>query len=586
MRRAVLAAFVLALTQGSLPDLEQRFLDLRELHDRLRIAAGRGAEKDTDGAPLAELRTRFAALRRELSAGLRHFDRSKLTRPDQDALQTLIRVLGDGTVPEPERLASRESKEATPDCSYDPVALARRKDGLSPLKDRIYDCYSQAARHVSFEGGSYDRLTILEMAGRAEDPVRRRRLFLALEPVFRSVNGDDGAASPYRAMLPLSAAEWAKTFADRPQPRGARHRPREAGTVAHLDPRGLARAQRRAPSSNHGTTSTSATRAAEAWPGACRVERLKPLNDAFYRSLGADVDALARPLRPRAARGQDGRGVHRFRRSAAASGTAPGPRASPGSSRPTAPAGSAISASCCTRPATRVHIAAIRTRPAYRRLARQRHVHRGARRPGRSRRLRAGVAARLARRRSEPQADSLRTEVRRHRAGRRLGRCSRCACIATRAPTRIGSGPSSRASYLHVRPHPELSWWALRGQLVDSPGYMMNYALGAIITADLRARCQRAARSVLEAGRRLLRVALRAHLPLRPREDHLAPSSRTSWVVRSRPTPSSRTCAGRSRQGDQVHVDVYVVRPRPRERPALQHVAMWSLTRPQACMNA
>jgi Zn-dependent M32 family carboxypeptidase len=41
-----------------------------------------------------------------------------------------------------------------------------------------------------------------------------------------------------------------------------------------------------------------------------------------------------------------------------------------------------------------------------------------------------------------------------------------------------------------VRPHPELSWWARRGQLVDSPGYMMNYALGAIITADLRARCQ------------------------------------------------------------------------------------------------
>jgi oligoendopeptidase F len=42
--------------------------------------------------------------------------------------------------------------------------------------------------------------------------------------------------------------------------------------------------------------------------------------------------------------------------------------------------------------------------------------------------------------------------------------------------------------YLGVRAHPEWSWWAIRGQLVQSPGYMVNYGLGAIVTADLRAR--------------------------------------------------------------------------------------------------
>jgi hypothetical protein len=41
--------------------------------------------------------------------------------------------------------------------------------------------------------------------------------------------------------------------------------------------------------------------------------------------------------------------------------------------------------------------------------------------------------------------------------------------------------------YLRIRPHPEWSWWAMRGQLVNSPGYMMNYAFGAILIADLRA---------------------------------------------------------------------------------------------------
>jgi hypothetical protein len=41
--------------------------------------------------------------------------------------------------------------------------------------------------------------------------------------------------------------------------------------------------------------------------------------------------------------------------------------------------------------------------------------------------------------------------------------------------------------YLKIVPHPEWSWWAMRGQLVDGPGYMLNYAFGAILVADLRA---------------------------------------------------------------------------------------------------
>ncbi|HET7727187.1 MAG TPA: hypothetical protein VFK54_07660, partial [Candidatus Limnocylindrales bacterium] len=39
--------------------------------------------------------------------------------------------------------------------------------------------------------------------------------------------------------------------------------------------------------------------------------------------------------------------------------------------------------------------------------------------------------------------------------------------------------------------HPEWSWWAMRGQLVQEPGYMANYAIGAVIAADLRAALRR-----------------------------------------------------------------------------------------------
>jgi Zn-dependent M32 family carboxypeptidase len=42
--------------------------------------------------------------------------------------------------------------------------------------------------------------------------------------------------------------------------------------------------------------------------------------------------------------------------------------------------------------------------------------------------------------------------------------------------------------YLRIVPHPELAWWGVRVQLVDSPGYMVNYGLGAVLTADLRDR--------------------------------------------------------------------------------------------------
>jgi hypothetical protein len=41
---------------------------------------------------------------------------------------------------------------------------------------------------------------------------------------------------------------------------------------------------------------------------------------------------------------------------------------------------------------------------------------------------------------------------------------------------------------LEVRGHPEWSWWATRTQLIDGPGYMANYALGAVMVAAVRAR--------------------------------------------------------------------------------------------------
>ena len=55
-----------------------------------------------------------------------------------------------------------------------------------------------------------------------------------------------------------------------------------------------------------------------------------------------------------------------------------------------------------------------------------------------------------------------------------------------RDPNLVWTDITSR--YLNITAHPELSWWALRVQLVRWPGYMINYGLGAVLTADIRQR--------------------------------------------------------------------------------------------------
>jgi len=44
------------------------------------------------------------------------------------------------------------------------------------------------------------------------------------------------------------------------------------------------------------------------------------------------------------------------------------------------------------------------------------------------------------------------------------------------------------SGYLQIVPHPELPWWAMRVQLASDPGYMVNYGLGAMLTAEMRLR--------------------------------------------------------------------------------------------------
>ncbi|MDH4258763.1 MAG: hypothetical protein OEW16_00525 [Gammaproteobacteria bacterium] len=57
-------------------------------------------------------------------------------------------------------------------------------------------------------------------------------------------------------------------------------------------------------------------------------------------------------------------------------------------------------------------------------------------------------------------------------------------------PNAVWTDITSR--YLRIKPHPELPWWAMRVQLASRPGYMVNYGLGAVLTAEIRAETRSA----------------------------------------------------------------------------------------------
>ncbi|NOT10209.1 MAG: hypothetical protein HOP28_18600 [Gemmatimonadales bacterium] len=463
----------LSAQAGKLALLERAWLALRNDQDELRMTESLGLRVSPAGTRVDSLAARIRRGRERVATAAAQVVPESLAAGDRSAFLFLRDEIA--ALVEPGSGGSPDSP--APGCANPHILTPGTRDTLAALRDQVFACYGAAAQRVIVDGDTLDRLTVLGLLGRTEDRSKRERLFKGLLPVWQSVNGDDAAASPYRKMLRLRVRSWAGG----PTPMEER----ALGLGVHPDT-----LERWLLSVLEGWRATLPDTLLEPWDfyfyngEASRLlsplvpkDSLLPLNRRFYKSLGADPKGLGvrYEIEPR-----QGKYPVAFTDIARRTPMTPWVSAS------YRIGGLDNLSELLHETGHAIHIAAIKTRPAYAdwpdsdtfteaiadiaalemyEPAWQRKFL------GRAAPLSASIRAKYAGIAMDV-AWSL-FEIRVHRT-------------PDRSPNQIWS--ELTREYLKIRPHPEWSWWAMRGQLVDAPGYMLNYAFGAILIADIRAK--------------------------------------------------------------------------------------------------
>lgn len=491
----------------TLDAVEAAYLAARDARDRLDVARATG-DPGTTRALEAEAAVTEAAVREALAAfgagagagadTLAGDDRRALA-----AIQAGIEVaLGPGGV-------HLVAPDVDPASCHDARAWAAVIEaGGDILQQRLEGCYSATSSAIRVGGERLRRLQVLERLATEPDPDARRRLFRALEPMWHVVDGDGTGPSPYRALLRESAARWSAgrspiaANADALGVTAATIEGWAEGTLAAWRDAVVVPARARGePPVEPWDWWWRAGEADRALGASLPLDRVLSLNRALHLALGADLDALGvrlditpRPVRPPVAVAFTTFGARPHER----------PDGSWDRGRPTVLAsytegGLGELTELVHETGHAIHIAAVRTRPAF-----ADWPDSDALTEALAELVSLDTAEPAWLRRWLPDAPAVPESV--------ALRC-RYADVALDAALallemRLHADPDRRpndawteitSEYLGLAPHPEWAWWAMRGQLVQEPGYMANYAIGAVLAADLRAAI-RAARGDWSGG--------------------------------------------------------------------------------------
>ena len=369
---------------------------------------------------------------------------------------------------------------------FSPTAKCRdaaRKDLAYPqLKAALVACFVEIGNNLSFEGGKINRVSALDLLHATSDPLRRKAVFLAFVPLWQAINGNDERDSPYRRMIAGAAAEGAKNGSE------IDHVARDVG----ID---NAEVERWLVQMLDAWRASSGDAMVEPWDYRYQAgeadrllgtyiprESLQPINQRYYRDLGADLEQMGTlyDLEPRPNKAAlaytefvtHGRLVNGNWKPTVARVSAPYERG-----------GLYVLNELVHENGHVVNITAIRNRPAFVDWPSDLFAEAFADVPAWSTYEPAWQRRYLGH--EAPEQLSLRALY----SGVMLDVAwslfeLRMLRGPTTDPNALWTEITSR--YLHIVPHPELAWWAVRVQLADLPGYMVNYGFGAILTAEMR----------------------------------------------------------------------------------------------------
>jgi hypothetical protein len=443
-----------------------------------------GLMKSYDGKDRQAWKQIYREKRAALVAHLAQLPTDGLSKTDARAVTLMRASLAD--FPEDASTLSPSSKcqnAQKPDLAYDALRAA------------LYSCFDELGNKLQFEGGTVNRVSAFGLLGQLKEPKRRKKLFLAFNPLWEAINGKDQPDSPYRRLIRMASADAAK---NRPASTAAAEslgiQPADVERWLEQILNTWRQVSGDAPIEpwDYGYVAGESSRQVDQ---AIPLEALRKISKLYYHDLGADLSDLGvlYDLDPRPGKAplaytdllRCGRMVKGVWRPAIA-------RVSANYGR----GGLSNMNELVHEEGHAVHFVAVRARPAFAYNDSLLFIEAFADVPSWSVYEPAWQQKYLGT--STTPAASLRNLY----SGVMLDVA--WALFEIRMLRNPASDPNAvwteiTSRYLHVVPHSEYSWWAARVQLMDSPGYMVNYGLGAVITADIR-QCIRQSLGPFETG--------------------------------------------------------------------------------------